>query len=68
MNCTHQQNIIIFQIFYCLRKGIIIFTFCINIFIAGNNPLCPAIGSFCMIHTFHTREIKAFVEILPRIK
>ncbi len=37
MNSARQRNIIIFQIFYCLWKGIVIFTFNINIFIAGKN-------------------------------
>ena len=58
----------IFQISYYFREKIVFSALCINIFITGNDPLCPAIWGFCVISAFHSRKVKAFGETFPWFK
>ena len=58
-----QWNIMLFQIFDNFWEGILIFTFYIDILIAGNYPFCPTDRGFWIIFTFHT--CKAVIKNKP---
>ena len=62
MNSPGQGNTLCGEVVQNLGKGIFIFHFRADVFIAGNRPFCPSRGRFGIIRTFHTGQVQSAAE------
>lgn len=68
VNGACQRNMVVFQLLNHIRKCSFAVMLSINIFVAGERPLCPATGCFGISFRLCSCEIKAPAKILPRLK